>query len=194
MILNHLTVAIRNIIKQKAYNILNVIGLAVGIASGLIIALHIREELSYEKTFTDYENIYRIHREGWAKSSPLMALEIKEALPEIEAIGRLSFYGTRVVNTDDNNPGEVTGYYADSTLFKVFDFKVLEGDRHPLVAANTIVITKSMATRYFGEKDAVGKILKFDNQKEFPVTAVIADLPVNSHLQFDYLVSIPSFY
>jgi len=194
MILNHLTVAFRNIIKQKAYNILNVIGLAVGIASGLIIALHIREELGYEKAFTDYENIYRIHRESWAKSSPVMALEIKEAFPEIEAIGRFSFYGTRVVNTDDNNPGEVIGYYADSTLFRVFNFKVLDGDRHPLIAANTIVITQSMATRYFGEKRAVGKILKFDNQKEFPVTAVIEDLPVNSHLQFDYLVSMSTFY
>lgn len=194
MIINHLKVAFRNILKQKSYNILNVIGLAVGIASGLIIALHIREELSYEKSIPDYENIYRIHREGWAKSSPLLALEIKEALPEIEAIGRFSSSGTRVVNTDDNNPGEVTGYYADSTILKVFNFKVVEGDQHPLVAANTIVITQSVAKRYFGDQSPIGKLFKFDNKKEFPVAAVIEDLPVNSHLKFDYLISMSTFY
>ncbi|HEY5825366.1 MAG TPA: ABC transporter permease, partial [Cyclobacteriaceae bacterium] len=194
MILNHFKVAFRNILKQKAYNILNVIGLSVGIASGLIIALHIQEELSYEKSITNYENIYRVHREGWAKSSPLLAGEIKEFIPEIAHVGRLSSYGTRVVNTDNNNPGEVTGFYADSTLLTVFNFKITDGDTHPLVAPNTVVITQRMAKRYFGDQSPVGKILKFDNQKEFPVTAVMEDLPVNSHLQFDYLVSMPTFY
>ena len=160
MIINHLKVAFRNILKQKAYNILNVIGLAVGIASGLIIALHIREELSYEKSFSDYENIYRLHREGWAKSSPLLATEIKEVLPEIEAIGRFSSYGSRVVNTDNDNPGEVTGYYADSTILKVFNFKVVDGDHHPLIAANTIVITQTVAKRYFGDQSPIGKLFK----------------------------------
>jgi len=194
MFLNHLKVAFRNILKQKAYNMLNIIGLATGIASGLIIALHIREELSYEKSIDNYENIYRVHREGWAKSSPVLAGEMKEFMPEIEAIGRFSSYGTRVVNTDHNNPGEVTGYYADSTILTVFNFKIIEGDAHPLVAPNTVVITQSMAKRYFANQSAVGKILKFDNRKEFPVTAVVEDPPLNSHLQFDYLVAMSTFY
>lgn len=191
---SYVKVAIRNMVKQKVYNALNVIGLAVGIASGLIIALHIQEELSYEKSFSDYENIYRIHREGWAKSSPLLAQEIKEFIPEIDEIARFSFYGTRVVNTDNNNPGEVTGYYADSTVFNLFQFKIIEGNHHPLSAASTIVITRQVADRYFGSESPIGKILKFDNRAEFPVTAVIEDLPENSHLKFDYLVSMPTFY
>lgn len=191
---SYVKVAIRNIVKQKVYNVLNVIGLAVGIASGLIIALHIQEELSYEKSFNGYENIYRVHREGWAKSSPLLAQEIKEFIPEIDEIARFSFYGTRVVNTDNNNPGEVSGYYADSTVFNLFQFKIIEGDHHPLSAANTVVITRKVATRYFGNESAVGKVLKFDNQTEFPVTAVIEDLPENTHLKFDYLISMPTFY
>lgn len=191
---NYFKVAIRNIVKQKVYNMLNVLGLAVGIASGLIIAMHIRQELSYEKSFAGYENIYRIHREGWAKSSPLLAQEIKEFISEIDEIARFSFYGTRVVNTENNNPGEVTGYYADSTVFNVFQFKIIEGDHHPLSTANTIVITRQVADRYFGSESPVGKILKFDNRMEFPVTAVIEDLPENSHLKFDYLISMPTFY
>jgi putative ABC transport system permease protein len=133
MIFNHFKVAFRNILKQKAYNILNVLGLSIGIASGLVIALHIQEELSYEKSIANYENIYRIHREGWAKSSPALAGEIKDFIPEIQDIGRLSSYGTRVVSTDNNNPGEVNGFYADSTLIKIFNFKITDGDPRPLV-------------------------------------------------------------
>jgi putative ABC transport system permease protein len=194
MFKNYLKVAFRNIVKQRVYNLLNVVGLAVGIASGLIIAIHIREEMSYEKEFSGYENVYRIHHEGWAKSSPVLAEEIKDFMPEIDLIGRFSSYGTRVVNTDNNNPGEVSGYYADSTILKIFQLEIIEGSANPLAAANTVVITKRVADRYFGEESAVGKILKFDNRKEFPVTAVIEDLPENTHLKFDYLVSMPTFY
>lgn len=194
MIINHLKIALRNILKQKSYNILNVIGLAVGIASGLIIALHIQEELSYEKSITNYENIYRIHREGWAKSTPRLANEIKDFFPEIENIGRFYSYGTRVVTTENNNPGEVTGFYADSTSLKVFNYNVIEGDRHSLAAANRIVITKRTAERYFKDKSAIGKILKFDNREEYPVTAVVDNPPINSHIQFDFLISMPTFY
>jgi putative ABC transport system permease protein len=191
---SYFKVASRNIIKQKAYNILNVVGLAVGIASGLIIATHSREELSYEKSFEGYENIYRVHREGWAASSPVMAAEFREFFPDIEAIGRFSPYGTRVVTTDNNNPGEVTGFYADSTILNVFGFKVSEGDPHPLAALNTAAITQQMASRYFGEENPIGKILRFDNQQEFTVTAVMEDPPANSHLKFDCLLSMPNFY
>jgi len=194
MLKNYFKVASRSIVRQKVYNILNVAGLATGIAAGLIIATHIREELSYEKSFSGYENIYRIHREGWAKSSPLLAEEIKEFIPEIESIARFSLYGTLVVNTDANNPGEVTGYYADSTILNLFQLKLVEGDSNPLAAAGTVVITRQMAKRYFGEVSPIGKILKFDNQKEFPVTAVMEDLPGNTHLKFDYLISMPTFY
>ena len=195
MLLNHFKIAFRNILKQKAYNSLNVIGLATGIAAGLLIALHLQEELSYEKKFEGYQNIYRIHDDQWAKSSPPLAIQMKERLPDIAALGRLASYGTRVVNTDDNNPGEVTGYYADSSVLDVFGFKVVAGDRkQALVAANTAVITQGMAKRYFGSQDPIGKLLHFDNQKEFPVTAVIEGIPGNSHIQFDYLISMPTFY
>src|SRR5258706_15452104 len=120
---------------------------------------------------------------------------MKERLPDIESVGRLASYGTRVVNTDDNNPGEVTGYYADSTVLDVFGFTVVAGDRkQALAGVRTAVITQSMAKRYFGNQDPIGKLLRFDNGQEFPVTAVPADLPGNSHLPFDYPISVPAFY
>src|SRR5690606_4027656 len=102
MLINYFKVAFRSMIKQKTYNILNILGLSIGISSGLIIAMHIRHELSYEKTFVNYENIYRVHRDGWAASSPVLASEFKAFFPEVESIGRFTPYGVgpRVVNTD----------------------------------------------------------------------------------------------
>src|SRR5260221_8150057 len=138
MLLNHFKIAFRTILKQKAYNSLNVIGLATGIAAGFFIALHPQEELRNKKKFEGYQNIYRIHDDQGAKSSPPLAIQMKERLPDIAALGRIASYGTRVVNTDDNNPGEVTGYYADSSILDVFGFKVIAGDRRQtLAAANT---------------------------------------------------------
>lgn len=191
---SYLIVALRNLLKQKALNIFNVLGLAVGIASGLIIAIHIRGELSYETSYKHYQNIYRVHRNGWATSSPPLAGEFRDFFPQIEAIGRFSAYGTRVVNTEGNNPGEATGYYADSSVLKIFGFEVIAGDAHPLVAVNTVAITRQMATRFFARESPIGKVLKFDNGAEMTVTALIENPPVKSHLQFDFLVSMPTFY
>ncbi len=190
----YLLIAVRNMVKQKAHNILNILGLAMGIAAALMVAIHIREELSYEKFFAGYEDIYRIHREGWAASSPGLASEFRDFFPETELIGRFSPCGVRVVNTDVNNPGEVLGYYADPSIFQVFGFKIIEGDHSPLTAAGTSVITQHMAERYFGNKSAVGKILKFDNGSQLVVSAVMEDLPRNTHLKFDYLASMDDFY
>lgn len=194
MIRNYFLVALRNILKQKTYNVLNVTGLAIGIAAGLLIALHIREELSYEKGFAGYENIYRIHREGWAKATPPLAREFKDFMPEVESIASLASYGDRIATTDLGNPIEVSGFFADSTFFDVFGIRILDGDTHPLRTANTVVVTSSTARRLFGDNNPIGKVLKFDTRQEFPITAVIDDLPKNSHLDFDFLISMSTFY
>lgn len=195
MLKNHLQIAFRNLLKQKAYSFFNAVGLSTGIAAGLIIALYLQQELSYEKEFTDYDNIYRVHNEGWAKSSPPLAIEMQSFLPRLHAVGRFAFYGTRVVNTNESSPGEVTGFYADSSIIDVFNFKILEGNaKHGLSRVGTAVITETMAKRYFGNAVAVGKVLKFDNREEFVVAAVMQALPKKSHLKFDYLISMPTFY
>ena len=191
MFMNHLKVALRNILKQRAYNSLNAIGLATGIACGLIIALYIKEELSYEKSFPGYNNIYRAHTNEWAKSSPPLAERLGEFFPEIEKIGRFSFNGTHAVNAEGENAIECTGYYADSTILDVFDFDVLEGERtQALVTKGSVVITKSMARKLFGESNAVGKTITFDSNRDITVNAVMEDPPQNSHLRFDYLIPI----
>ena len=194
MIRNYLRIAFRNIFKQKLYNALNAVGLATGIAAGLIIALHIKEELSFDRQYPHYENIYRVHNFGWAKSSPRLAIEMS-AMSQFDVIGRFAGDGTHVVKSEENVPGEVTGYYADSSVLEMFGFRLIEGDRkQALVGKKTAVITEKMAKQFFGGKSAIGKVIKFDNKKEYPVVAVMQDLPENSHLKFDYLISMPTFY
>ncbi|MDO1447372.1 ABC transporter permease [Rhodocytophaga aerolata] len=195
MFRNYLTIAFRSILHQKAYNLLNLAGLAIGITCGLIMALHVQEELSYEKDFPGYDNIYRVHVKEWAKSSPVLAEEIEKFMPEIEAIGRFAYAGTPIVGYQKNNAAESTGYYADAEVLKVFGLKLLQGKSDQLLTVpNTIVLTQRMAQRYFGKKDPVGEVLNFDNSTEYTVVGVMEDLPKNSHLKFDFLVSMPTFY
>jgi putative ABC transport system permease protein len=195
MLKNYIQVAFRNILKQKVYNLLNTVGLATAIAAGLIIALHIREELSYEKDFKDYGNIYRVHYNEWAKSSPPLAIEMANALPHIEVIGRLALHGEKVINYENSKPKEVTGFFADSSLLKVFSLTLLHGDaRQALAVTNSVLLTETISKHYFGDQDPVGKIVMFNNHQEMTVTGVIQDIPNNSHLKFDYLVSMPTFY
>ncbi|HTE33499.1 MAG TPA: FtsX-like permease family protein, partial [Chryseolinea sp.] len=189
--MNQFKIATRNILKQKAYNALNAIGLATGIACGLIIALYIKEELSYEKSFPSSENIYRAHMNEWAKSSPPMSSLMRDFFPEIETIGRFANYGTHVVSSDDSAPIECSGYYADSTILDVFDFKILSGNRSQALATKgSIVITESLARKFFGDADPIGKTLAFDEDWTLTVNAVMQDVPENSHLKFDFLAPI----
>lgn len=194
MLFKNVRIAFRNILRQKGYNLLNVIGLATGMACGLIIALHIREELSYEKEFENSENIYRVHVAEWAKSSPPLAEALNNFFPEVDQIGRLANYGTSAVSSDDGSPGEFSGYFADSTILDIFGMDVVEGNRKQALATpGTLVITKSMAKHFFGDESAVNKVLHVAGES-FPVVAVIEDLPKNTHLSFDFLVSMPTFY
>jgi putative ABC transport system permease protein len=195
MFRNYLTIALRSILHQKAYNLLNLFGLAIGITCGLMMALHVREELSYEKDFPGYDNIYRLHIKDWAKSSPVLAGEIEKFMPEIEAIGRFAYAGTPVVSYKKANAAESSGYYADAEVLKVFGLKLLQGKPDQLLTVpNTIVLTQSMARRYFGKQDPVGEMVNFNNDTDYTVVGVMEDLPKNSHLKFDFLASMPTFY
>lgn len=190
--LYNIRIAFRNILRQRAYNTLNTIGLATGIACGLIIALYIKQELSYDRSFENSDLIYRAHMNGWAKSSPPLAGLMGEYFPEIESVGRFAFSGSHAVSSDGSLPVESQGYFADSTVLKVFGFKLLAGEPdQALRTGETVVITQSLAKRMFGdEKNAIGKVLDFDGNFQLTVNAVMQDVPENSHLKFDYLFPI----
>ncbi|QMW05788.1 FtsX-like permease family protein [Spirosoma foliorum] len=195
MFQNYFKIALRNLFKQKVYSVFNLLGLALGISCGLLLTLHIKEELSYEKDFQNYDRIYRVATTEWSKSSPPLAGAMKPYFPDIEQIVRFSSRGTRVVNSEFNEQGESTGYFADSSAVPVFSLKTVAGNPiRALAEPASIVITQKMAAKFFGKRNPIGRKLIFDSNEELWVKAVIENLPENTHLKFDYLASMPTFY
>lgn len=195
MLKNFFKLAIRNLFRQKGYSLFNLIGLSLGIACGLLLTLHIKEELSYEKDFSKHDRIYRMVTTEWSKSSPPLAGEMMKYFPEIKSIARFSQRGTDAVNTSFNTQGKSTGFFADSSAIDMFDLKTISGNPvKALSEPSTVVITRSMAQKLFGKREAIGQKLVFGDKEEMWIGAVISDLPSNTHLKFDYLASMPTFY
>ena len=195
MLRNYFKIAFRNLFRQKAYSLLNLVGLSLGISCGLLLALHIKEELSYDKNFSRHDLIYRMVTTEWSKSSPPLAGEMLKYFPEIKSIGRFSDAGTTVVNTVDGKRTEWHGYFADSTVADMFDMKPVFGNPvHALATPGSIVITRKMARLFFGDKNPLGQKLTSDNKYDSWVGAVIEDLPATSHLHFDFLSPMSILY
>ena len=189
MLKNFLKVAGRNLFRQKTYSILNVLGLSLGIACILLLCLHIREELSYDKNFPKHDRIYRVCTTDWSKSSPPLAGEMIKAFPEVKTFTQFANDGENVLHTVDGKSARLKGYYTDTSSIDVFDLQTVAGT--PVDALSTdgsIVLTRSTATRLFGKANPIGQKLVYDDNTSFFVKAVIEDLPDNTHLHFDYLL------
>lgn len=194
MIKNYLKIAFRSLKKQPFFTFINTFGLAIGMAGGLLIAMYIYDELSYDKMFTDADRIYRINTDikfGGAEikaseAAPPMAAAIQQDFPEVESTVRFRDRGSMLVRSSDqtDNTKELGVTFVDSTFFEVFGIELLAGDkRTALKEANTLVLTKTVAEKHFGDGDAVGKSLLLDNRNTYIVTGVIEDLPKNSFLR-----------
>lgn len=201
MIRNYLTIALRNLRRQKGYAFINVFGLAVGLAACSLILLYVRDELSYEAMHTRADRIYRVHLDAAlagqtfnsATTSPPMAAALRAEYPEVESSTRVWDTGRVLVGHGDRQFYEERFFWADSTVFDVFTFPLLRGDaRTALNRPNTVVLTASTARKYFGEADPVGQTLRFDNRLDLTVTGVTPDVPSNTHFRFDLLGSIIS--
>ncbi|MEK6780469.1 MAG: ABC transporter permease [Bacteroidota bacterium] len=206
MFKNNLKIAIRNLFRQKIYTLINVLGLAVGIASCLLIVLFIRNEFSYDKFFTDHDRIYRMVLERkYPNHSTFYAIVphsfegvAKEDFSEIEQSTNV-FGQTEFPITYKNEKDEVKQFdedfvlLADSTFFKMFSFEFSKGDKTTsLSLANSIVITKETARRYFGDVDPLGKTLT-TGAGDFKVTGICENPPPNSHFKFSALLSSATF-
>lgn len=197
MFINYLKIALRNLIKQKIYSIINIVGLSVGAAASLIIFLYVQAELSYDKFIPGHENIYRVvedriypdHLSHFAMIPGGFSTIFPEEIPEVEKSTRLIGFPNfaQVARYEDNIFSEHYFFSADSNFFEVFPFKFIKGSpNQALRDPNTIVLTESTAKRYFGENDPIGKTIKLNNIDQ-AVVAVIEDVPENSHMKFDAL-------
>ena len=194
MIRNYIKVAIRNLLRQKGFSFINIFGLALGISCTALIGMWVNDELSYDKFHKDYERMYRITatlpelKVHAAVSSAPLALAFKNELPEVDEAVRISELNRDLVQVGDNRFEEKGILYADSNFFRVFNFPFIKGDKDKaLQNPEGIVISEAMAMKYFGSTDVLEKIIRKNNKEDFTVTGVMANVPHNSHLQFDFV-------
>ena len=201
MLRNYLTVALRNLRKQRFYAAINVLGLSLGIASFLLILLYVVDELRYDRFYPQAEHIFRVgsfdntlgESNRMALTANAVAGGIQRELPEAEAATRL-YRAWETVHFQDKTFVEYDWQYVDSSFFSVFGYELLEGDpATALHAPNTVVVTKSTARKYFGDDAAMGKTLLVGKaQTPYQVTGVVDDHPVQTHLDFTMLGSMLS--
>jgi len=197
MIKNYLKIAFRNIIRHKAFAAINIAGLAIGMACSIFILLWVQNELSYDRFNKNANEIYRIAaRAGDFKAAinpaPMVA-DLQAKIPAIKNTVRLTTLSTNVFEVGDRKFEEKRVFYADSTFLQVFSYKLIKGDRAAaLNRPDAVLITEELAKKYFGNEDALGKILRKDNNKDVIVTGVLANIPSNSHLQFDIILPMSS--
>ncbi len=193
MIKNYFKIAFRNIIRHKAYSAINIAGLAIGMASSILILLWVQNELSYDKFHKNAKEIYRITADASGFKAAIncagMPAGLQQQMPVVKKYTRFSHPVTAVFENGIRKFEEKNGFYADSTLLEVFSFRLVKGNAATAMQKpNAILLTEDMAKKYFGAEDPIGKILKKNNGDNVTVTAVLANIPSSSHLQFDFIM------
>lgn len=201
MLLNYFKVSIRNLISQKGYTLINIFGLAVGIASALLLVLYVIDEFSYDRFHPNAENIQRVCIDGKIQDTeflgPISCVPIGPTsvsnYPDVLNYTRVfTFTGDPVIRYEDKTFVEKSLLFVDSTFFQVFDgFKLVHGDKNSILnRANQMVMTETTAKRYFGNENPVGRIVKYGQDAvNYEVVGVVGDVPSNSHLKFDIVCS-----
>ena len=188
-----LSLALRNIRRHFSFSLLNVFGLTLGIATCIIIFLVVRNELSYDQYHRKANRTYRVTLNA-IDFNPSVSMTITPALrndfPELEQVSQVWYQNEGIVKIGEKRYNEKSYCFVDEYFMNVFDHSWLAGDaRSALSAPNTVVLTESMANKYFGKGEAMGQVIKLDNQYELKVTGVVKDPPPNTHLPFRFLVS-----
>lgn len=201
MFKNYMKMALRNIVKNKTYSIINITGLAIGLASCLVIFLAVNNEMSFDKFYDNADNIYRITMEGnspqgveFGGYTPYpMAGAIRTDYPEIKSVTQLMFVTEGQINIGIKQFREENIVYADSQFYDIFKLNLISGSLED--ARNVpdgVVLTETIADKYFGNNPPIGEIIEYDNQQELRVVAVIEDIPTNTHMPINILISSKS--
>jgi len=186
MFKNYFIIAFRNLMKQKGYSAINLAGLAIGMSCCLLILLYVWDELRYDRFHEKAEHIYRLYLDARINDKDLMAATscgplasaLTTELPGIEAAARIRHVGNFTVRYNDKTFNEERLFFADSTIFAVFTFIMIEGDvRTALTAPRTVVITDEMARKYFGNESPLGKSLLMDGHEQYAVSGVVRKFP-----------------
>lgn len=200
--MNYISQVIKSQRIRKSLSLLNIFGLSVCVAAALVILLYVRFELSYD-SFHNGERVYRVESrlyegetltDNWAVTAFGHATAIKREIPGIEKYVRLTAQDReQVVKYEDRQFPESRYCYTEPSFFEIFNFPLVRGEKTgQLTRPNTVVVSESAASRYFGNDNPLGKILTFrtaTSEQNFEVTGIMADMPVHSHIRYDFLLS-----
>jgi putative ABC transport system permease protein len=196
---SYFIIAWRNILRNKGYTAINILGLSIGIAACILIALYVQFELSYDRFNLKADRVYRVNNEikfgdnhlDLAVTNAIFGETAKHDFQQIENYSRLTWYGSILIKKGNENIREGNVAWADSTLFDVFTLPMISGNpKTALTEPNSIVITESIAMKYFGATDVAGQTLVIDNKQNRKVTGVIKDVPSNCHFRFNLFLPL----
>ncbi|WP_339792395.1 MAG: ABC transporter permease [Imperialibacter sp.] len=199
MLTNYLRIAFRSLRRSKFFSLINILGLAIGICSFLLIIFFVQDELSFDKHLPHAERMYRMDMTGRfggndfniAVVSAAQGPQMKEDFPEVEDYVRFRTRGYFLVKYGEDVYKEESVAYADVNVFDFFGINMISGDpATALKEPKTLVITEALAKKLFGDDEAVGKVVKISNDQDYKITGVMESLPQNTHFHFDILASM----
>jgi len=206
MFRNAFKITLRNILRQKAYSFINIMGLSIGMACCILIMLYITDELSYDKFHTNSDRIYRVTRE-WFNQDGSSSLHLSRVAPPIgpllendfpqivQDVVRIGEDDQTFLKVDDKVFIEEGFFWADESFFNIFSCNFIHGNyRTALTEPNSVVLTRSMSMKIFGTEDALGKYINYERERDLKVTGIIEDVPHNTHFKFDLLGSFKTLY
>jgi len=202
MLKNYFKIALRNLRRNKVFSLINILGLSTGLAACLLITTYVQEETHYDRFAARAKDIYRVDLSVTGNVTahyPMVDYPVgpgmAAAYPDIEAFTRLGWLGSQFITYDDKVFKEQKIGYADSNFFAIFTLPFVEGDVHTaLLQPNSLVITKALATKYFGNKPALGKTVNLTSFGACTVSGVIEKVPDASHFHFDAFLSLSTFH
>lgn len=202
MIKNYFNTTMRNLMRNKVFTFIKVFSLAIGLVAAISIFLWVADEISFDQFHANADNIYRvmtnnIYPDGSIETYPATTALLKDAIraeiPEVDKVALLSMETTALIRQESNSFNE-QGLYADSSLFSIFSFPLLKGNRiNPLPDNASIVISEKLARKIFGDRDPVGQTVELDQIHQLTVTGLFADVPQNSTLRFDFVLPLNLF-
>ena len=202
MLKNYFKTAWRSLWKNKGYSAINIFGLTIGLSAGIFIFLWVIDELSYDKFHSNANRIFKVfinnkYPDGRIETYPATPAKLKDVIkneiPEVELAAQYSMESELLVKHEANGFNE-NGIYADSTLFKILSFPIVNGNAaEPLKSNNAIAISKSLADKLFKDQDPIGKTLSVGQKYDLMVSSVFADIPENSTLRFEFVIPFELF-
>lgn len=202
MLKNYILVTLRTLKRKPVFSFINLFGLSIGLATCMVIFLYVRHETTFDSFHQNADRIYRVTNvyerangiNSWVRTPPALAPAIAENFPGIARVTRMRHADEYIFRVEDKAFRVDNGMYADSLFLDMFSFELTKGNRsNALDEPNSILLSEALALRLFGTEEAMNQVIRFDNGRNLKVTGILSDLPSNSHLDFDYLISFSTY-